>query len=75
MTTYYYTETNHRNAFATAEPLNATTFDEAKIEALRRQCFCGTTIKIGTIDSLNADGLLIDEIASKENGKKWVYHY
>ena len=75
MTTYYYTETNNRNAFASAEPLNATTLNGAKIEAARRQCFYGTTIKIGTIYSLNADGLLVDEIAYKDDGKKWVDRY
>ena len=75
MTTYYYTETNHRNSFAPAEPLNTTTLNGAKIEAARRQCFYGTTIKIGAIYSLNADGLLVDEIAYKDDGKKWVDRY
>jgi hypothetical protein len=75
MTTYYFSESNNVNAFAPAEPLNATTLNSAKIEASRRQCFYGTTIKIGTIDSLNADGLLVNEISSKESGKKWVDRY
>ena len=75
MTTYYFTETNHVNAFATAEVLKAETLSAAKREASRRQCFQGSILKIGTAYSLNTDGLLIDEIASKESGKKWVDRY
>ena len=71
MTTYYFTETNHVNAFATAEVLKAETLSAAKREASRRQCFQGSILKIGTVNSLNAEGLLIDEISVKK-GKKWI---
>lgn len=71
MTTYYFTETNHVNAFATAEVLKAETLSAAKREASRRQCFQGSILKIGTANSLNAEGLLIDEISVKK-GKKWI---
>ncbi|WP_109078905.1 hypothetical protein [Aggregatibacter kilianii] len=74
-TTYYFTETNGINVYATAEQLKAGNLSDAKREASRRQCFQGTTLKIGTIYSLNADGLLVDEIASKEDGQKWVDRY
>ncbi|WP_233116437.1 hypothetical protein [Aggregatibacter actinomycetemcomitans] len=72
---YYFTETNNINAYATAEALKAQTLADAKREASRCQCFQGTTLKIGTIYSLNSDGLLVDEITSKEDGKKWVDRY
>ncbi|MDA5608826.1 hypothetical protein [Pasteurella multocida] len=67
MTTYYFSETNHINAFSKGEALKATSLSEAKREASRKQCFQGTILKIGA--SLNEDGLLIDEIAVKTN--KW----
>lgn len=67
MTTYYFSETNHINAFSTGEALKAKTLSAAKREASKKQCFQGTVLKIGT--HLNEDGLLIDEIAVKTN--KW----
>ncbi|KYK74089.1 hypothetical protein [Aggregatibacter actinomycetemcomitans] len=50
---YYFSETNNVNAYASAEALRAQTLSDAKREASRRQCFQGTTLKIGTIYSLN----------------------
>ena len=74
-TTYYFSESSSINAIAQGEMLKATNLSDAKREASRRQCFQGTVLKIGTIYSLNANGLLVDEIASKEDGKKWVDRY
>lgn len=74
-TTYYFSESSGINAIAQAEMLKATNLSDAKRETSRRQCFQGTVLKIGTIYSLNANGLLVDEIASKEDGKKWVDRY
>ena len=74
-TTYYFSETNYINTYGPAQALKATHLADAKREASRRQCFQGSVLKIGTAYSLNTDGLLVDEIASKESGKKWVDRY
>ncbi|AAP95152.1 hypothetical protein A6046_03435 [[Haemophilus] ducreyi] len=71
MTTYYFTETNDRKAYRQAEALKAKTLADAKREATRRQVFYGTVLKIGTIYSLNANGLLVSEISYKD-GDKWT---
>lgn len=72
MANYYYTETDSLHSFAKAKPLKAKDLTAAKREATKNQMFLSTTLKIGIEEDIGRGDLLVDHVAYKEYGKKWV---
>lgn len=69
MNTYFIAETNHRNALAKADAVQASSLTQAKRLASKMQFFQGTVMSIGL--NVNEDGLILNPIAQKIDGR-WI---
>lgn len=69
MKKYYVAEVQNRGSRRAATAIEAGTLKEAMKKAEELQAFDGTRLEIGT--EVDADGFLVDVIASKEDGEEW----
>lgn len=67
---FYIAEVTGVNVYAKADEVEAKNLCSAKRMASRRKCFYGTVLYIGR--SVNSDGFIIDPVARKKEGEKWV---